>query len=236
MLLAIDTSTRVASIALFDRRVLVETTWIAGAEHSRQLLPQIDTALSTLGKTVADVTAIGVAIGPGSFNGLRVGVATAKAICLGRGIPIVGIETLRATAYAFRLTNRPTRPLYDAGRGEVATGLYQASGDLFATLEEPRITSLDGALADSPCETIFCGELRPEWTARIEERRAGSEAPSVLVPNGAEEPRRAGYLAELAWQLVNAGIVDDVATLQPLYLRRPPVSGVAAGSIGGSVG
>src|SRR5262249_40249188 len=111
VLLAIDTSTRVASVALYDGRVLVETTWHAGRDHWRQLLQKIDEALRTLGRSVADLTAIGVAIGPGSFNGLRVGVSTAKSIALAKEIPIVGVETLRTTAYAFRLTRRPIRPL-----------------------------------------------------------------------------------------------------------------------------
>src|SRR5438046_1789332 len=75
VLLAIDTSTALASIALYDHRVLAETTWLAGAEHSRQLLPQVQGLLAMLGNSVADLTGLGVALGPGSFNGLRVGIA-----------------------------------------------------------------------------------------------------------------------------------------------------------------
>jgi tRNA threonylcarbamoyladenosine biosynthesis protein TsaB len=224
VLLAIDTSTALASVALYDGRVLAEATWIAGQDHSRQLLPRIEDLLGAVQRSKADLTAVGVALGPGSFNGLRVGITTAKALAFARGLPIVGIETLRVTAYPFRLAGRPIRPLYDAGRDEVATGLYQASAMKLATLEEPRIATLDDALDASPSSTFFCGELRPAWREKIADR-FGPER----VARPAEAPRRAGYLAELAWEQVRAGAGDAVATLQPIYLRRPPVhQGVGA--------
>lgn len=227
MLLAIDTATAVASVSLYQDRVLAETTWIAGQDHTRELLPQVERILLLTGCTTADLTAVGVGLGPGSFNGLRVGIATAKSVSLALGIPIVGIETPRALAYQFRLTFRPIRPLSNAGLGEVATGLYQASDRLFATLEEPRISSLEAALDASPSDTLFCGELRPEWREAIV-ARFGEDS---VLPWPAEGLRRAGYLAELAWQQLQAGIVSDTATVQPLYLRRPAISG-RAGSIG----
>jgi tRNA threonylcarbamoyladenosine biosynthesis protein TsaB len=234
LLLAIDTSTRLASVALFDDRLLAEVTWIAGTDHSQQLLPGVQSALDSLGHTITDVTAVGVAIGPGSFNGLRVGVSTAKAIALAAALPIVGVETLRATAYALRLTERPIRPLYDAGHGEVATGLYRAAREQFRTIQEPAIASLERAVTESPVGTIFCGEVRPEWVAQIDQlHRAVHGVPATFV-RPAEGVRRAGYLAELAWQLVRDGLVDNVATLQPLYLRRPAISGRATASVGGS--
>ena len=121
MLLAIDTSTSQTSIALFRDAVLAEASWQAGQQQTRELLPEIQHLLGLVGAKVKDLTAIGVALGPGGFNGLRVGLATAKAIAAADGLPIVGIETPRADAYQFRLTFRPIRPLSDAGRGEVAT-------------------------------------------------------------------------------------------------------------------
>src|SRR5262249_88991 len=113
VLLAIDTSTALASVALYDGRVLAEATSIAGQDHSRQLLPRIEDLLGAVQRSKSDLTALGVALGPGSFNGLRVGIATAKALAFARGLPIVGIETLRVTAYPFRRAGRPIRPLYD---------------------------------------------------------------------------------------------------------------------------
>jgi tRNA threonylcarbamoyladenosine biosynthesis protein TsaB len=223
MLLAIDTSTAVASVALYDDRVLAESTWIAGQDHSRQLLPRIEALLTSVERTVDDVTVLGVAVGPGSFNGLRVGIATAKAFAAATGRPIVGVQTLQAMAYQFRTTFRPVRPLFPAGRDEVATALYQASEQIFGTLEEPRLTTLATALRDSPPDTFFCGELRPTWCEVI----AAERGPDRFLPRAAEDLRRAGYLAELAWQAWRAGLVSDVATLEPLYLRRPAITGPA---------
>jgi hypothetical protein len=113
----------------------------------------------------------------------------------------------------------------------VATGLYRESAQVFATLESPRIATLDEALADSPADTLFCGELRPAWREQIAERfgHAGSRP---RWPGPAAEPRRAGFLAELAWEMVQAGLTSDVATLQPLYLRRPAVTAPTPASAG----
>ena len=227
MLLAIDTATTIASVSLYQDTVLAEMTWVAGRDQTRELLPQIHNVLALNDKTTSDLTAIGVGLGPGSFNGLRVGITTAKVMSVALGIPVVGIDTLQAMAYQFRLTFRPVRPLFSAGLGEVATGLYQASEKLFGTLEEPRLAPLDAALDASPSDTLFCGELRPEWREAIV-ARFGEDG---VLARPAEDLRRSGYLAELAWQQLKAGIMSDAATLQPLYLRRPAISG-QAGSIG----
>ena len=224
MLLAIDTSTSQASIAIYRDALLAEASWKVGHDQTRDLLPEVQHLLRLTGLAVKDLTAIGVALGPGGFNGLRVGLATAKAIVAANGLAIVGIDTPRADAYQFHLTFRPIRPIYDAGRGEIATGLYKAADEFFATLEEPRITSLEDALDASPPDTLFCGELRLEWRQKIQERFG----PDGHVVGPAGTVRRAGYLAELAWQLVAAGVVDNPATLQPIYLRRPPIHGGAS--------
>ncbi len=220
MLLAIDTATEVAGVSLYQERVIGETTWVAGQDHSRSLLHQVKNLLAVTGRSLDDLTAVGVSIGPGTFNALRVGITTAKAIALARQLPIVGIETLRAVAYQYRLTFRPIRPLFRAGQRDVVTGLYQASEELFATLEDPHLATLEEALNASPQDTLFCGEFRPEWREAIRSR-FGEEG---VLTRPAEGLRRSGYLAELAWYQVQAGLVDNVATLQPLYLRRPSIT------------
>jgi tRNA threonylcarbamoyladenosine biosynthesis protein TsaB len=227
VLLAIDTSTAFASVALYDGTVLFEATWLAGREHSRQLLPRVADGLVAIGRTVSDIAAVGVAIGPGSFNGLRVGLSTAKAMCLANVLPIVGIETLQSTAVQYRLTGRPIRPLFAAGRDEVATGLYKARTDRFLALEEPRQTTIAEAIQASPPETLFCGEIKPAWRAAILADARFAD-PTCHVAGGAENTRRAGFLAELAWNRLMEGDVDDLATIQPLYLRRPSITMRAA--------
>ena len=223
MLLAIDTATSFASIALFDDRVLAELTWQAAQEHSRQLLPEVQHLLRLVGRTTQDISAVAVTLGPGSFNGLRVGIASAKAICLALAIPVIGVDTLELTAFPFRYVDRPIRPLYDAGRGDVATGLYRGHACSLDVIEEPRIIPLDEAIEASPRGTFFCGEIRSEWRERIGSRNSELD---LTVP-AAEPPRHASTLAELGARGLRDGRDGNVATLQPIYLRRPPVAGAA---------
>ncbi len=95
MLLAIDTSTHYASVALHDRSALLgEHTWLARQDHTRTLLPNVKRLLQDAGCGLANLSAVAIALGPGSFNGLRVGLSTAKGLAIARGIPLVGASTL----------------------------------------------------------------------------------------------------------------------------------------------
>src|SRR5581483_11967409 len=102
MLLAIDTSTHYASVALHDgERLLGEETWLANQDHTRTLLPAIQRILGDRG--VESLTALAVALGPGSFNGLRVGLSSAKALAIARQLPLVGATTLELLAAEYGL-------------------------------------------------------------------------------------------------------------------------------------
>src|SRR5262245_15326881 len=102
MLLAIDTATSLAGLALHDgSRVHYEQTWIAGRHHSEQVLAQVARALEDVGMELAGLQALVVARGPGSFTGVRVGLALAKGLALGGGLPLYGVGTLDALADAF---------------------------------------------------------------------------------------------------------------------------------------
>ncbi len=219
MLLAIDTSTAVASVALYDGQVRAEHTWRAGQNHTSQLLPRVRELLDEAGAGVSDLKAVGVALGPGSFNGLRVGLATAKLLGFSLGLPVVGIDTLEATAHQHREAAPLVRPLYDAGRGQVATALYATLGGDLREVEPPRIAELGEVVARVIEPTLFCGEIKESWAEEI----ARSAGPLAKLVSPAGAVRRAGYLAELAWVRWRAGRVADLVSLQPLYLRRPPV-------------
>ncbi len=122
MQLAIDTSTDTASIALVrDAEVLVELTWHSGRNHTTQLLPNLSRLLDKA--DIHSVNCIFVAKGPGSFNGLRVGVSTAKGLAFSLKIPLVGISTLEVEAYQHAETGLPVCPIFNAGRGEIATAI-----------------------------------------------------------------------------------------------------------------
>ena len=116
MLLAIDTSTHYASVALHDgQSLLVEDTWLANQDHTRTLLPAVQGLLEAVAKQPAHISAIGVALGPGSFNGLRVGVSTAKGLALALNVPLAGIPTLELIAAELGLEEA----MMNAGAGRV---------------------------------------------------------------------------------------------------------------------
>ena len=134
MLLAIDTSSQYASVALHDgTRVLGEHSWLAGFEHSRSLLPNIRTLLDQAGVTAQQVTAVVVALGPGSFNGLRVGLSTAKGLAIGLGIPLVGV---------------PTLDLVRAEYGTADLGLNAGRGRIYQLRPDGSIETVPGELPE----------------------------------------------------------------------------------------
>jgi tRNA threonylcarbamoyladenosine biosynthesis protein TsaB len=110
MLLALDTATRFASFALHDGRAIrYEMSWEAGRQHTTQLMPRVVEALEELEVRPEALSAVAVALGPGSFTGLRVGMAIAKGLALARGIPIIGIPTLDILAAAQERRRAPLR-------------------------------------------------------------------------------------------------------------------------------
>jgi tRNA threonylcarbamoyladenosine biosynthesis protein TsaB len=212
MLLALDTSTATASVALHDGRVVVsETTWLAGREHSTRLLVEVEAALARVGIATTALTGLVVANGPGSFTGVRVALSVAKGIAAGLSLPLWGVSTLDVlAAAAASCTSLPIRAILEAGRGRYATALFEG-----ATMVEPaRGVSLDELIRACSERTLVIGELTPVARARL-----ASETAAVLAPPAASL-RRAGYLAELGWALSRSGVKGDPAAVDAFYL--PP--------------
>ena len=221
MLLAIDTSTDTASLALVeDSRVLAELTWCCGQNHTVELLPQLTHLLNQTKSGLQSVSSIIVARGPGSFNGLRVGISTAKGLAFSLGIPIVGISTLEVEAYQHAETGLPVCPIFNAGRGEVATAMYQKKYNRWLKLAAEHITTVDALCSHITTKTVFCGEFIPFVATQLREQLKQR----AVIPPPATRLRRAGFLAELGQQQLEAGNYDSLATLQPLYLRRPSIT------------
>ena len=220
MLLAIDTSTETAGVALADGgRTRGELSWLSGQNHTVELLPAVQHLLGQAKIGPASLEAVVVARGPGSFNGLRAGMATAKGLAYALSIPLVGIGTLEGEAYPYAITGLPICPIFDAGRGEIATATYQRKEGRWQTLEPEHITTLEALSHELASErSLFCGEITVAVASFLQER-LGERA---VIASGASLLRRAGFLAELGWKRLERGERDDVATLQPVYLRRPP--------------
>jgi tRNA threonylcarbamoyladenosine biosynthesis protein TsaB len=235
MLLGVDTSSRWMGVALYDgSQVLSETVWCSPNYHTAQLAPVVAQALDRVGCPVADLKAIGVAIGPGGFTGLRVGLAFAKGLALASRLPLIGIPTLDALVSAQK-DNGTGKDSFNivavlqAGRGRLAIGWYNIEKGKIERGRDYEILTVDvlaerllqensSLKGDSP-STLVCGELGGHERRVLEERIKSDAAPKMIIASPASSLRRPGYLAELAWQRWQAGKVDDAALLTPIYLH-----------------
>jgi tRNA threonylcarbamoyladenosine biosynthesis protein TsaB len=215
MILAIDTSTQWMGLAIFDSsQILYEKIWRTSRRHTVELVPAIQTAMAETGLETSSLKAVGIALGPGSFTSLRIGLAVAKGLALSLRIPVIGIPSLDITANGLALSDKPMLAVLKAGRGQLAVqryhpgeGQWDVEGEIFkaSALElEEMITS----------PTILIGEIDQE-DRRILERRWRN----ALIASPVENSRRPSILAQLAWKRLETGRVDDTALLAPIYLH-----------------
>jgi tRNA threonylcarbamoyladenosine biosynthesis protein TsaB len=217
LLLAIDTATQMAGLALYDANGLhVEQSWRSNANHTVELMPYIVRACQQQGLTAAGLVAVGVSLGPGSFTGLRVGLSVAKGLALALNIPILGVPTLDATAYAHCRESLPVCAVLPAGRGRWCAAFYQTIDGDWKRCTDYALMHLHELIAALQEPTLVCGEVDAELIQELH----GAAPLQVTVASPASAPRRAGYLAELAWQRFEAGDTDDLASLSPLYLQH----------------
>lgn len=224
-LLAIDTSSGAVSLALTpagrDAGVQgVEHSWPAERSQTTTLLSQIDGALRLANIGSADLGAIAIAIGPGSFNALRVGLSTAKALAFGLELPIFGVGTLDAAAYAFTGMGLPVRAFVDAGRGRVVCGDYRLSAAGFQPRGELVHRQRDELAEELLEPTILAGELSAKEALRM------SDLGTVVLPPASARRRRASILVDMAARRWIAGEADDLDRLEPIYVHA--VAGHAA--------
>src|SRR5262245_14671115 len=126
-LLAIDSSSEQASVCLSDGTCLAEVTWLAGRDQTATLLAEIDRLFSLMHTGVADLAAVAVAVGPGMFNGLRVGMSVAKGFVLGLDTPLIGVSTLDVAAHPFAGLGLPVLAVVAAGRGRIVWAEYRGT-------------------------------------------------------------------------------------------------------------
>ena len=222
LLLAIDTSTRTVGLALYDgSSVLNESVWTSNDYHTVELAPAIENAMLKSSIAAEQLGALAVAIGPGSFTGLRIGLALAKGLAMVRQLPIIGIPTLDALAIAQPPMDIPMAAVLRAGRGRLAISWYQTNGHKWQSTNQTEIrTPIE--LAESISEkTYICGELTEK-----ERELFRSKSPEVILATAAHSLRRPTFLAELAWERWQSGETDDPASLSPKYLHyNDPIPG-----------
>ena len=220
MLLAVDTSTTQIGLALFDgAQVIAEYAWRSGHRHTVELAPAAAELLARCDLSMEAVAALGVALGPGSFTSLRVGLAFVKGLAIARHIPLVGIPTLDILAHAQPISKLPLAVAIQAGRGRFALGWYKASRKRWRAQGDARVVTLEALLAElqNPCQV--CGEFPAEVRQQI------SHPGGTQLVSPASSVRRPAVLAELAWARWQNGDTDEEASLAPIYLHiAEPVS------------
>lgn len=222
MLLAIDTTTRSASVALFDgTNVVASRSWRSVVNHSAELMPSVIQVLRSRDTTPRSLGAVAVALGPGGFSALRTGLSVAKGMAMASRLPVIGVSSLELEAYPFRCAGRTVCALLEAGRGEVASALISNFPEL-NRLREDRISGPDDLLDEIERlgleSVLFCGEGLTPWAGTIKEQM-GQRAILCQIPASV----RAESLAELAWNRLQEGKSDELDLLQPNYLRMPSI-------------
>ena len=218
MILAFETSAKAVSVALLeDGCLLGESYQNTGLTHSQTLMAMAENLLETCGKGVADVTAVAVAAGPGSFTGVRIGVAAAKGLAWGREISCYGVSTLEAMAQNLGIWEGIVVPTMDARRSQTYTAVFRAEAGKLTRIQEDCAISYEelSHILKSYKEQIFLvgdGAVLC-YNTLIE------AVPNLVLPPEHRRHQRAAGVALVAQQQIEAGVCGDGAGLTPNYLR-----------------
>ena len=220
MILALDTSTRYAGVALTkEDQVVASHTWHSLYNHTSELMPSVVNILEHVGVTVGELGGVAVALGPGGFSALRVGISAAKGLALVAKKPIFGVGTLELEAFPYLDSGVYVCALLEAGREECATALFDANG---IRVREDRVCTADELILEVKekveSSAIFCGEGVAPWRKQI-----AAELGAKMQIVRSTPATRVWALAEIGRQRLAAGKMDDLTTLQPEYLRMPSI-------------
>lgn len=213
VILALDTSTRTGSCAVVrDGRVLAETAGDAVRSHGERLPAEVGAALDAAGVALSDVDLFAVAVGPGSFTGLRVGIATMQGLAMASARPLIGVSVLDALARIAASPGVRVATWVDAWRGEVYASLYDGGSAAEPIVDRPeRLLS-----ALHPLPVVFIGDGAAVHRERILRDTGpwGRIAPVV-------EPLLAGTIGQMAAARAAEGLAPGPDEIRPLYVRRP---------------
>jgi tRNA threonylcarbamoyladenosine biosynthesis protein TsaB len=217
-ILGIETSTNTGSVAIVSEDgVVAQYSLNIEVTHSERLMSTVDRVLKDTGLAVQDLGGFSVAIGPGSFTGLRIGLSTVKGLALATGKPIAAVPTLQALAWNLPYSAYPVCPILDARKNEVYAALYRFDGTaLVQVLPETAISIFK--LAEQISEkVVFTGEGSRIYRNGILDllgERAVFAPHSAILPSGAK-------VAEIGLDMIKSGRQAEPDRLTPLYIRRP---------------
>ena len=214
-ILGIDTSSMAASVAVIeDNKLICEYTINTKKTHSQKLMPMIENMLGLSDLNVREIDAIAVCEGPGSFTGLRIGMATAKAIAHVNDIPVIGVNSLEALAANMNLCDKKICSILDAQRNQVYTGRYQYEGTKLVEIKEIGIQQIDELLeelAQSGEQWILVGEAVYKYEDKIR------EISNIEIPAASNNVTKAGSLCSVAKVKFDEGKdIFDCYTVNPL--------------------
>lgn len=216
ILLTLDTSSRAGSVAVSrGEKLLGEIFLDRKTTHSDRLLCTVQQLLGDLDLTLEQIDALGVVLGPGSFTGLRVGVATVKGLAMATGKPVVGVSSLRTLAVQLPWTRFPLCTLLDARKGEVYAGLYNWEGGLPVAVAPETVQPPEKLFAALGGEFLFAGDGAVAYRTLIT-RQMGARAHFAPWHHNAA---RASAAAVLALQHFRAGETVALEALVPIYIR-----------------
>lgn len=216
LILAFETSAKAASTALLEHgKLLGESYQNTGLTHSQTLLVMAEDMLKQCGRTPQDVEAVAVASGPGSFTGVRIGVAAAKGYAWGKNIPCYGVSTLEAMAQTLGIWSGYLCPVMDARRSQVYNALFHADSGKLTRVCEDRAIALEDLKKElenlnEPVFLVGDGSILCYNTLKV---------PNLILPPEHRMHQRAVGVGLLAQQLYDAGVPGDGAVLTPNYLR-----------------
>ena len=160
MLLAIDTSTRSVGVALYDGvQVVSERVWLSQQFHTVELAPTVSSLIDQAGTSLDELKVVAVALGPGSFTGLRIGMAFAKGMALAGHLDLVGIPSLDILAASHAVDDRPLAAMLEAGRGRIAVGWYKNYSGEWKADKKIQVMTPKELASGIKSPTIVCGEL-----------------------------------------------------------------------------
>ena len=218
LILAFETSAKAASVAILENgKLLGESYQNTGLTHSQTLMVMAEDTLRSSGKTAADVNAVAVAAGPGSFTGVRIGVAAAKGFAWGAELPCYGVSTLEAMAESLNVWEGYVCPCMDARRSQVYNALFLAEGGKLTRVSDDR------AIALADLKTELEKLEKPVFLvgdgANLCYNTLKEEVPNLVLPAEHRIHQRAVGVAIVAQRMHDADIAPSGGELAPNYLR-----------------
>lgn len=214
MILAVETSSKVSSVAVATKdRLLAEITTESKLTHSKTLIPHIEKVLKLANIKKSDLTGIGVSVGPGSFTGLRIGLAASKSIAYALNIPIYGAPTLQTLAYHFPVPNLKTVAVMDAQKNMVYRESYEFKKMSLQIVDKLEIVSLDTVIE----EILNCDKNIMLAGEKAEKIFDGLDKENVNLAPFYERMPRAALVARYAFLKKEP---DNLMDLEPLYVRK----------------